>query len=312
VRTSLEKVLEGLAQRHRRSPLYASLLVWIAPFRHLAEDSLRRDRTVSPDHHAHGAAADLALSEENLTPRADVKAEAGFSLMRFYSARGRDSAFRAAWAVALAEPPAAERRAHAYEARGEVRIAAANRRVLQRRRRRHVRFTAERQALFLANLADSCDAKASAAAAGVAESTVHRHARIAPGFGAAYREALADGYVRLETEMLRQRLAARENLREAMDDALDNPPLHLQGRGGGGVPSVYETCPHCGRSSEAGLEFDRIMKLLARWDRKPRKVETRFRPGGRRQAWTFDQAIDALDAKLRALGVRREPVEGEE
>lgn len=47
------------------------------------------------------------------------------------------------------------------------------------------------------------------------------------------------------------------------------------------------------------------MRLLARHDRKPRHPDTRFTPGGRRQPWTFDQAIAALDKKLRAMGVRR-------
>ena len=54
----------------------------------------------------------------------------------------------AEWSDALALPPAAERRALAYEKRGEVRISGANRRLLQRRRRRNVRFTAEHPALY--------------------------------------------------------------------------------------------------------------------------------------------------------------------
>ncbi len=49
--------------------------------------------------------------------------------------------------------------------------------------------------------------------------------------------------------------------------------------------------------------FDR-MKLLARWDRKPRRPDSRFTPGGRRQRWTFEEAIVLLDKKLRALGLR--------
>ena len=46
------------------------------------------------------------------------------------------------------------------------------------------------------------------------------------------------------------------------------------------------------------------MKLLARWDRKPRRVDSRFKEGGRRQRWTFEEAIVLLDKKLRALGLR--------
>jgi hypothetical protein len=46
------------------------------------------------------------------------------------------------------------------------------------------------------------------------------------------------------------------------------------------------------------------MKLLARWDRRPRRPDSRFKPGGRRQRWTFEDAIALLDKKLRALGLR--------
>jgi hypothetical protein len=45
------------------------------------------------------------------------------------------------------------------------------------------------------------------------------------------------------------------------------------------------------------------MKLLARCDRKPRRAERGFKPGGRRQRWTFEEAIKLLGKKLRALGV---------
>ena len=63
-------------------------------------------------------------------------------------------------------------------------------------------------------------------------------------------------------------------------------------------------CPTCGRTDDPDAEFDHVMKLLARWDRKPRRVDSRFTPGGRRQRWTFDQAITLLDKKLRAMGAR--------
>lgn len=228
--------------------------------------------------------------------REDAAAEAGFSLTGFYGARARDPAFAAAWRAALGEGPAAGRRARAYAergerlARGEVRIHAANRRVYQRRRRAHVRFDADAQDAFLAGFAASCDTKAAAAAAGVSESTVHRHRRLDRGFAEAYAAALAQGYELLEAEAVRQRLAAQARLRAAAERADEAAP----------APS----CPHCGRSDDAGAEFDRIMRLLARWDRRPRRPDSRFTPGGRRQRVTFDQAIAMLDKHLRALGVR--------
>lgn len=234
--------------------------------------------------------------------REDAAADAGFSLMGFYGARRRDPAFKSAWEEALGELPAAQRRERAYaerdacieksrwacpeRSRGEVRIAAANRRFWQRRRRSHVRFIAERQADFLTHFASSCDARAAAAAAGVSESTVHLRRRTDPVFAEAYAQALQEGYARLETEMLRQRLAAQARLREAIEAAGPAAPL----------------------PAEEGAEFDRIMKILARHDRKPRRVERGFRSGGQRQRMSFDEAIVLLDRKLRAMGVRRSGV----
>lgn len=249
--------------------------------------------------------------------REDAAAAAGFSLTGFYGARGRDPAFKAGWTEALAASAAAERRVRAYATRGErgergeVRIASANRRVYQRRRRRNVRFDAAAQAIYLAFFAATGDTKASAAAAGVSESTVHLHRRTDPAFAEAHREALAEAYVRLEAEALRLRLAAQAKLRAAIE-AADDPPRHGERerrarRGGGGGSEPKLACPECGRTADEDAEFDRVMKLLARWDRKPRRVERGFKPGGRRQRWTFEEAIALLDRKMRALGLRTSP-----
>ncbi len=50
------------------------------------------------------------------------------------------------------------------------------------------------------------------------------------------------------------------------------------------------------------------MKLLARWDRKRRRPDSRFKPGGRRQPMTFDDAMVLLDKRLRALGIPIAPL----
>ena len=269
--------------------------------------------------------------------REDAAEAAGFSLMGFYGARGRDPAFKAGWTEALATSAAAERRVRAYSergapgacpgmmeppdeamapsCRGEVRIAAANRRFYQRRRRRNVRFDAAAQAAFLAHFAATCDTRAAAAQAGVSESTVHLHRRSDPAFAEAYAQALAQGYVLLEAEAVRQRLAAQAKLRAAVETA--DAPLLFRGRGtaeggGGATLSDPAPCPTCGQGPDSGAEFDRIMKLLARHDRKPRRVDSRFKPGGRRHRWTFDEAITALDRRLRALGARTSGPAGEE
>jgi hypothetical protein len=225
--------------------------------------------------------------------REDAAAAAGFSLTGFYGARYRDPVFAAEWKEVLALPPAAERRARAYAERGEVRIAPANRRLFQRRRRRQVRFTAERREIYLTHFIATGDRVAAAAAAGVSPATVDLHRRNDPVFAEAHREALALCYKRLETEAVRLRLAAQTRLRAAIEAAGDAPSLALL--------------------TDEGAEFDRIMKLLDRFDRKPQRPASNFTPGGRRQRWTFDDAIALLDKRLRALGLRRpdpEPDEG--
>lgn len=212
--------------------------------------------------------------------REDAAAVAGFSLMGFYNARARDPVFAADWKSALALPPAAARRAQAYAERGEVRIAGANRRLLQRRRRL-VRFDARRREIYIAHLVATGDTVAAAAEAGVSPSAVNYHRRRHRDFEQVHREALDSCYRRLETEAVRLSLAAQARLRAAMEAAGDSPPKALL--------------------EEQGAEFDRIMKLLARYDRKPRAPEANFKPGGRRQAWTFERAIAALDEAMDAL-----------
>ena len=71
-------------------------------------------------------------------------------------------------------------------------------------------------------------------------------------------------------------------------------------------------CPTCGGIGDSDADFARVMKLLARWDRQPRRVDSRFAPGGRRQRWTFEESIALLDKRMRALGLRSTPTQGEE
>jgi hypothetical protein len=201
--------------------------------------------------------------------REDAATETGFSLTGFYGARRHDPAFAADWATALATPEAAARRTRAYAERGEVRHSCANRRLWQRRRRTHVRFTLERQEIFLEQFAVTGDTKASAAAAGISGSTVHLHRRTNPEFGEVYREALAIAYPRLEDEAVRLRLAAQSRLRAAVERGARTPP--------GRAP---DACPACGCCPDEDAAFDRVMQLLARWDRKQRRVMGWTPPGG--------------------------------
>lgn len=225
----------------------------------------------------------LAGLRRGLT-REDCAAAAGFSLTGFYGARARDPAFAARWSDALALPPAAGRRALAYEQRGEVRIAGANRRLLQRRRRRNVRFTQERRETYLAAFVETGDRVAAAARAGVSPSTVDYHRRKDPVFAEACRQASAECVVRLETEAVRLALAAQARLRRAVESAAGSPRHAVL--------------------ADEGAEFDRIMKLLAYLDRKPNRPAANARPGSRHAPWSFERAVKALDKALDALGER--------
>lgn len=208
----------------------------------------------------------------------EAAASAGASLGGFYGARRRDAEFRDAWARALQSSAEDERAAVCPNCGARLDIPAGliapnNRRQLQRRRMRHVKFTDERRRTFLDHFAGSCDADAAADAAGVDRSTVHKTRLRDPDFSRAWSETLAIGYARLEAEAVRQRLEAQQRLK---DGTLGD--------------------------SEIAQEFERVMKLLARWDRRSPEAGIRgLAPDG--GSWTFDQAIEALEARLKALGI---------
>lgn len=221
------------------------------------------------------AKEDFLSALRNGAPLEDAARAAGFSLPGFYGARKKDSAFKAAWAEALA-----------VSADNERIIAPNNKRRLQRRRMRHVKFSEERRAAFLGHFAGSGDADEAASVAGVCRSTVYKHCAKDSAFAAAFQEALDQCYVALEAEALRQRLVALRKLRD------------------GAIPT-----------GEVTAEFDRVMKMLARWDRKGGRAGPRTISPGKRHAVTFDEAIEALHERLQALAIPiarlPEPEEGE-
>jgi hypothetical protein len=231
----------------------------------------------------------------------EVAACYGVTLQAFYSARRRDPLFAAAWQDAHALSAEAERRCLSTRPsaspvalpdtgsgrNGERRISSNNRRLLQRRGMRHVRFDERRKGVFLAHFARSCDFLAAAAAAGVCERTVYNHLHRDPAFADALQTALKEGYAWLETEALRQRLEAQERLRAAWEDADEGEEELLR--------------------EEEGVEFDRAMKLLARWDRKNGGLGPRQVGHGRRRPWSFEETIALIDKKLDNLGIPRLP-----
>ena len=101
------------------------------------------------------------------------------------------------------------------------------------------------------------------------------HRRKDPEFSAACDEALAVAYAALEAEAVRQRLEAQRNLREGL-------------------------CP----TGEIAKEFERVMQLLARYDRGGGRIGFRRVGPGNERRWTFDEAIALLDRQLRAFGAR--------
>jgi hypothetical protein len=251
-------------------------------------------------------------------PRQQAAAAGGYALNSFYRVARSDLQFRAAWKDAHAVSAATERglalsledgpggpsttplggavplpeassgrKSSGKILEGEERIVPGNRRVLQRRKMRHVRFDEARQQAFLAHFCWSCDAIAAAAEVGICERTVYAHRRRNPGFAAEFQEALEQGYVRLDAEALRQRLEAQQRLRAAMD---------------GSEPRAAII------STDAAAEFERVLKLLWRWDRRKRRPDRHAAPDGRRQVWTFDAAIELLGKRLKALGVAVPPL----
>ncbi|HZF93564.1 MAG TPA: hypothetical protein VEZ20_01695 [Allosphingosinicella sp.] len=206
--------------------------------------------------------------------------EAGFTANAFYDAKKKDPIFALAWAWALDLSAADERRPAPGDPvpgddREEIIAPNANRR-LQRRKVRRPLFNAERKRIYLDHFAGTADHRASAAAAGVQPCTVTNHNLHDSEFAAARREALAVAYAALEAEAVRQRLEAQAKLREGL-------------------------CP----TGEVAMEFDRVMKLLAGWERRGGGIGFRTVAPGRQKRCTFDEAIDELDRKLRALGVRK-------
>ena len=159
-----------------------------------------------------------------------------------------------------------------------------NQRLLQLRKMRHVRFTAARQQAFLDHFAATADHDAAAAAAGVDRTTVYKLCRRDDTFAAAWMAALAEAYPRLEAEAVRHRLEAQARLRA------------------GTLPK-----------GEVAGEFDKVMKLLQRWDRRGGGIGWRRGAHGRQRRWTFEEAIALLDRRMRALGLRRDapPESGE-
>lgn len=226
-----------------------------------------------------GAKASFIAALRAGASRDEAAAQAGFTANAFYCARRSDRVFALAWAYATdlsADDARAARVAAARPGRDEAAIVPNANRRLQLRPVRRARFDDRRKRRFLDHFAGTADLCAAAAAAGVAASTVTQHRRKDSEFAAGCDEALRIAYASLEAEAVRQRLEAQRNLRDGLSPEGEMP-----------------------------REFERVMQLLARYDRKDGRIGLRERGPGREARWSFDEAIAALDRKLRALGARR-------
>lgn len=216
-----------------------------------------------------GMAAVVGALEKGATI-AEAARASGFGVSTVYEWRNKSPAFAAAWEAVVAE-----------SARPML-VAGCNQRIFQLTRRRRVRFTAARKTAFLEHFAATCDATASAREAGISVATVYHHRQRDPAFRRAWGEARDAGYMRLEAEMVRQRLAAQASFRLRFDKEI--PPSER----------------------EVQDEFERTMHLLREHGRARAGIA---KPGRPPRRWSFDEAIVALDKKLKALGVRGPGVE---
>ncbi|HEX8584620.1 MAG TPA: hypothetical protein VF680_09440 [Allosphingosinicella sp.] len=213
--------------------------------------------------------------------RKQAAAAAGLPARKIESWRGHDAVFRYACLLAMELHDLEQGQAKVLAAlqfgggggSDAPHIAPNSNRPLQRRSSKRLKFNETRQQAFLNHFAATADANASAAAAGVCIATVNKRRRKHPDFAAAWQEALTHAVALLEAEAVRQRLQAQQRLSDNLEP-----------------------------SGEMAQEFERVMKLLARWDRKGGGVGPRSRAPLAKEAWTFEQAIEALEKRLRALG----------
>lgn len=187
-------------------------------------------------------------------------AEARVAVSTLYCRRERDEGFARAWDEAVAKSS------------GPVLVWNQAKRRYQKQASRRVRFGPARKQVFLDHFAGSCNLAASAAAAGVCTSSVHRHLARDAAFAEAFQAALEIGYRLLEAEALEQARLAQ---------------------------AAYRIDP---ASPEGAMSFDKAMQLLREYKRGQGKIG--LRPGGgRRPGLSFGAAVALLEKRLTVLGV---------
>ena len=105
------------------------------------------------------------------------------------------------------------------------------------------RWSAKSERAFIAELTATANVAAAARAAGVSTTAAYNRRRLWPAFAEAWREALAEGYVRLETFLIHAATstlepepaaeAAREGPTMTVEQAMNLFKLHRAGQHGG-------------------------------------------------------------------------------
>lgn len=191
---------------------------------------------------------------------------AGAALSTLYYRRERDPGFAEAWDAAVARSA------------GPVLVWNQARRRYQKQRSRRVRFDRDRKQIFLDHFAGSCNLADAAEAAGVSADSVFAHLRSDPAFAEGFREALAIGYTLLEAEAVRQQRSTQEAYRVSPDPD----------------------------SAAMAKSFAECMQLLRQWKRPDGTLGRRQVGPGHLAKWSFEDAFNALEKRLRAFGLRIE------
>lgn len=156
-------------------------------------------------------------------------------------------------------------------------------------KRRAGTLTKARRERFLSTLAMTCNVDRSCKVAGLCVSGAYKIRARDPGFARDWVEALAQGYLHLEGELLRRALGGPDD--EPEGDGEDDPTRGPDA-GPGGAAKEGDVRP---------FDPDLALRLLnnrLRSDAQGRRVPTRFKQPSR------DEVLASLDRKLTAMEKR--------
>lgn len=133
------------------------------------------------------------------------------------------------------------------------------------------RWSAKAEAVFLAELEETCNVMASAAAAGFSTTAVYQRRRSYDAFRAAWTAALDTGYVRLEMALVR----AATNLLEPASVA--DADHRKETAGAAGTAGAAPAAPFGGMTAREALQVLRLHRYGARGG-SPQRFDWRTKP----------------------------------